>query len=255
MLQISEKFINFANYHINMNYRQAKIVSRTIIFLIVVLAIFGLYRCIKPDTAELPALPDDDTPTITHQKNKRPRVTNLNDQFNDLNSAHVEYAVKFGIQPINTSKDILTINKAIVEVKSGKEYYISPLTHSYPFLVEPAAKLLHDIGTEFNQRLAEVYPKANYQINATSLLRTTESVSRLKEGNANSTENSAHLYGTTFDVSYVKFREGENNSDQISDADLKILLAEVLLGLKQKGRCLVKYERKQGCFHITTTGK
>ncbi|MDE6534644.1 MAG: hypothetical protein K2K82_01395 [Muribaculaceae bacterium] len=238
-----------------MNYRQAKIVSRTIIFLIVLLAIFGLYRCIKSDTTTEDTVPDDDTPTVTQKKKERPRVTNLSDQFNDLNDAHVEYAVKFGIQPIETLKDIMAINKAIVEVKSGKEYFISPLTHSYAFLVEPAARLLHDIGSEFNQRLAEVYPGADYQINATSLLRTTESVSRLKKGNVNSTENSAHLYGTTFDVSYVKFHEGEKNSIQLSDADLKILLAEVLLGLKEEGRCLVKYERKQGCFHITSTGK
>lgn len=254
MLQISEKFINFANYHINMNYRQAKIVSRTIIFLIVLLAIFGLYRCIRPDIPEIMS-DDDDTPTVTHQsKKERHRVYNFNTQFDDINDAHIDYARQLGIQPIETSKDIMAINKPIVKIESGKEYYISPLTHSYAYLVDPAAVLLHDIGAEFNQLLAKDYPGADYRINVTSILRTIESVSRLKKGNKNSTENSAHLYGTTFDISYVKFQEGAENGVQISDGDLKLLLAEVLLGLKEEGRCLVKYERKQGCFHITTTG-
>ena len=33
--------------------------------------------------------------------------------------------------------------------------------------------------------------------------------------------------------------------------DLKWVLSEVLRDMRQANRCLVKYEVKQGCFHIT----
>lgn len=243
-----------------MNYRQAKIVLRTSIFLIVLGAAFGLYTCIRSDNADL--LPESEsTPSTTSSANtspkKKTRITPIYSyakQFDDLNDVHLEYANKVGITPIEKTKDILTLTRPIVEVKTCKDYYISPLSHSYPFLVEPAALLLHDIGAEFNRKV-EKEGGAGYKLNVTSLLRTSESVGRLKKGNVNSTENSAHLYGTTFDISYVKFREDTMNLKRLSEIDLKNILAEVVLEMKEKGRCKVKYERKQGCFHITSTGK
>ena len=33
---------------------------------------------------------------------------------------------------------------------------------------------------------------------------------------------------------------------------LKLVLSEVLRDLREAERCYVKYELKQGCFHITT---
>ena len=41
----------------------------------------------------------------------------------------------------------------------------------------------------------------------------------------------------------------------VSADTLKMVLSEVLRDLKQAGRCYVKYELKQGCFHITTRMK
>ena len=92
----------------------------------------------------------------------------------------------------------------------------------------------------------------NYRIKVTSALRTLESVNRLKKRNIKSLNRSAHLFGTTFDVSYVKF-PCDSITVARTDGDLKNLLAEILLDLRSEGRCLVKYERKQGCFHITAT--
>lgn len=182
------------------------------------------------------------------------KVQNHSKQFNDLNDAHLAYAQHVGITPIRNTRQIMRISKPIVRVNDCEEYSLDNLTHSYPILVEPAALLLHDIGAEFNRKLA-AQGGGKYRIKVTSLLRTSESVNRLKRGNVNSTENSAHLYGTTFDISYVDFPEGHLNTRKHSDGDLKNLLAEVLLEMKEQGRCLVKFERKQGCFHITSTGK
>ncbi|WP_373828360.1 DUF5715 family protein, partial [Bacteroides heparinolyticus] len=37
----------------------------------------------------------------------------------------------------------------------------------------------------------------------------------------------------------------------VSSDTLKLVLSEVLRDLKQAEKCYVKYELKQGCFHIT----
>lgn len=181
------------------------------------------------------------------------RVGHLAKQFTDLNPEHLAVAERIGIRPIRSTSDIMKINRPIVEVKTNDNYHIDGLAHSYAYLIPEAADLLDSIGSRFNRKLAS-QGGGRYKIKVTSLLRTNESVSRLKRRNVNSTENSAHLYGTTFDISYVDFYEGAMNTRRHTDGELKNLLAEVLLELREEGHCLVKYERKQGCFHITTTG-
>ncbi len=236
-----------------MNYRQAKIVLRTLIILMILGVAFWTYQCVR--TREITMIPETMTPkSMIHEAKSNGKVYDYNAQFADLNDAHLRYAKKIGISPIKTDRDIMTISRPIVEVTGGEDFYVSPLTHSYAYLVEPAAELLHDIGKEFNSKLRE-NGGGRYRINVTSLLRTAESVGRLKKGNVNSTENSAHLYGTTFDISYVKFDEDFTNTTKYKEEGLKMMLAEVLLKMKEQGRCLVKYERKQGCFHVTSTGK
>lgn len=65
----------------------------------------------------------------------------------------------------------------------------------------------------------------------------------------NASANSAHLFGTTFDIAYARFKKSafrETETDK-----LKSVLAEVLRDLRNEKRCYVRYEYKQGCFHIT----
>lgn len=249
-----------------MNYRQAQIVLKIAIILVILLCAGGIYRCVRADK-EPPAPPqteqtdeevDDDGKKVdqelVHRLDIDPKVHNLAKQFNDLNDEHLQYARHIGIKPISSTRDIWRNKKPMVKVESCEDFQVDKLTHSYPYLVEPASRLLHDIGAEFNQKLKN-QGGGDYQIKVTSLLRTSESVNRLKRGNVNSTQNSAHLYGTTFDISYVDFPEGHLNEKKHTDGDLKNLLSEVLLDMKAQGRCLVKFERKQGCFHITSTGK
>lgn len=249
-----------------MNYRQAKIVLRASIFLLILLCCVQIYRCTRPSGENSPAevtatlaeqpkatAPRKDTVSV-RRLNISAKVRSHSVQFNDLNDAHIACAVRIGIKPIGGLRDIMKIDKPIVGIKSCDDYTVDNLRHSYPYLVEPAALLLHDIGAEFNRRLRQ-QGGGNYKLKVTSVLRTTESVSRLKRNNVNSTQNSAHLYGTTFDISYVDFPEGIGNIHKHTDGDLKNLLAEVLLDFKEQERCLVKFERKQGCFHITSTGK
>jgi hypothetical protein len=63
----------------------------------------------------------------------------------------------------------------------------------------------------------------------------------LGKENENSIENSPHLRGKTFDMSWRAFGENE--------AQLK-LFTSALLELKNQKKCFVKFERN-GCLHIT----
>ena len=79
------------------------------------------------------------------------------------------------------------------------------------------------------------------------MLRTDSSVKRLRKKNLNASANSAHIFGTTFDVAYARYVGGkEKERDK-----LKTVLAEVLQDLRLAKKCYVRYEYKQGCFHIT----
>ena len=84
----------------------------------------------------------------------------------------------------------------------------------------------------------------------TSLLRTPATVSRLRRVNRNATAESTHTFGTTFDISYSRFICDSDTLGRTFE-DLKNLLGEVLLDFKNQGRCYVKMERRQACFHIT----
>ena len=86
----------------------------------------------------------------------------------------------------------------------------------------------------------------------TSLLRTPHTVKRLRRVNRNAVDSSTHQFGTTFDISFTRFHNLDR-SKVTADEDLKNLLGEVLLDMRDNKRCLVKYERKGGCFHITAT--
>lgn len=251
-----------------MNYQQAKIFLLTFIIIVVLIIcglilrpVFSTSTKTEPPLAEVETtLTPTPTPTQTEAKtivkkfHVSEKVGNLSKQFNDLNDAHLVYAKKIGIRPINKTQDILKIRKPIVKVTSGDYYKIDNLTHSYPYLVEEAAQLLDTIAVRFNRKLSE-RSNAHYKLKVTSLLRTQESVGRLKRRNVNSTSNSAHLYATTFDISYSNFIEGWFNTTKLNNEQLKNLLAEVLLELREEGKCLVKFERKESCFHITATGK
>lgn len=173
----------------------------------------------------------------------------LGQVFNDSNSMQLEVARRFGIEPISDLSSAYFMKRPLVKVESNRYYQIDSLRHSLPYLVPEAATLLEEIGKNFIDSLHS-RGGDSYRIKVTSLLRTPESVGRLRRVNVNATDSSAHQYATTFDISYTSFYCLDNNR-QINQGDLKNLLAEVLLDLREQGRCLVKYERKTGCYHVT----
>ena len=123
------------------------------------------------------------------------------------------------------------------------------------FLPVPrASELLDTIGSNFLDSLTAKGLNPN-QIIVTSVLRSQSDVKRLRRRNGNASANSAHCYGATFDVSWKRFKKVEDEDGrplQDVNADtLKLVLSEVLRDLRQADKCYIKYELKQGCFHIT----
>ena len=174
--------------------------------------------------------------------------------FNDLNDTHMAVAKKIGVKPIQGRDEAMRMTSKLVEIESGDLYHVDSLTHSIPFLVPKAGALLDSIGANFLDSLENKGLNPN-QVIVTSVLRTKDDVKRLRRVNTNASANSVHMYGTTFDISYNRFfkvedPDGRPMQDVRADT-LKLVLSEVLRDLKKKEMCYVKYELKQGCFHIT----
>ncbi len=170
--------------------------------------------------------------------------------FSDKNDRHLSAATAIGIDPITDINSAWEISRPMVKISTCREYFVDNLTHSIPYLIPEAAELLREIGQRFNDSL-EARGGGHYRIKLTSVLRTPETVARLRKRNRNASKSSAHQYGTTFDIGYSKFICDSVNIPR-TQADLKGLLGEILQDLRNDGRCYVKHERRQGCFHITT---
>ena len=165
--------------------------------------------------------------------------------FGDLNEAHLNVAQAIGITPIASRKEAEHMKEKLQHIETNDLYVVDSLTHSIPYLIKGAAQLLDTIGTNFLDSLTAKGLNPN-KIIVTSVLRTEDDVKRLRRRNGNASANSAHFYGTTFD--------GRPLQDVSSDT-LKLVLSEVLRDLRKADKCYIKYELKQGCFHITTRGK
>lgn len=169
--------------------------------------------------------------------------------FNDSNYLHIASASRVGIEPLSGIRAAWEAGARLERLRSCREYYLDELTHSLPYLVPGAHRLLRDIGAAFRDSL-QARGGGDYRIKVTSVLRTPRLVRQLRRRNRNAVDTSAHLYGTTFDISYAKFICDSTRVPRTQE-DMKNLLGEVVYTMREQGRCYVKYERKQGCFHIT----
>lgn len=203
------------------------------------------YVGVNPYERHMDTMPDDGCVKMKIN----PLGGTLGRVFNDSNYVHLDEAERIGISPIETLADVWHVRRPVCHIKSCREYVVDSLTHSLPYLVPEAADLLKEIGARFNDSLAARGGGA-YRLKVTSVLRTKAAIKRLRRRNGNAVEASAHQFGTTFDISYAKFICDSVTVNRTQE-DLKNLLGEVLKAVRDEGGCYVKYERKQGCFHIT----
>ncbi len=174
--------------------------------------------------------------------------------FGDLPDKHLSVAQTIGIQPLADRKEAESLKEKLAHITSNELYSVDSLTYSIPYLVPKAGALLDSIGSNFLDSLTSKGLNPN-QVIVTSVLRTKDDVKRLRRRNGNASEKSAHFYGTTFDISWKRFKKMEDEDGRplqnVGADTLKMVLSEVLRDLRKADKCYVKYELKQGCFHIT----
>ena len=201
------------------------------------------------------AMPHTDfSATATAKKHKIYSVPSFKACFPDTQSVQLAAAMKWGVKRVKNREDAEKRKSELVYVGANPYYHIDKLYSSIPYLVPRAAVLLQDIGQAFFDSLYVKGINLHRPI-VTSVLRTEADVTKLRRHNGNATENSCHLYGTTFDICYNRYEtvqapDGPERRAVRNDS-LKYVLCEVLRDMREQGRCYIKYEVKQGCFHMT----
>lgn len=174
-------------------------------------------------------------------------VRNYDESFPDSQSLQLAAALKYGVRPVMNRADAEHRKNELVYIDVNPYYSLKPLSSSVPYLVPRAAILLHDIAKTFADSLQTKGVPFN-KLLVSSVLRTQDDVMKLRQYNHNATSNSCHLYGTTFDIAYNRYAPVTR---AVRNDTLKWVLSEVLNDFRNQGRCYVKHEKLQGCFHIT----
>jgi uncharacterized protein YcbK (DUF882 family) len=218
----------------------------------------------KPEAAVDSALTADAAPASVAEtakpaaNDKKPHrilsVPSYTATFPDTNAVQLVAAQKWGVTPVKNREDAESRKRELVYIGSNPYYHVDPLYSSIPYLVPRAAVLLQDIGQAFFDSL---YVKGVpfHKLIVTSVLRSQDDVVKLRRRNGNATENSCHLYGTTFDICYNRYQTVQDPAGphrrMVRNDTLKWVLSEVLRDMREQQRCYIKYEVKQGCFHMT----
>ena len=180
-------------------------------------------------------------------------VPHFGNTFPDQQDVQIVAASRHGVAPVQNREEAEHSKGKLVYVGSNPFFYVDKLNNSIPYLVPRASVLLQDIGRAYFDSL-QIKGIPLHKIIVTCILRTKDDVSKLRTRNGNATENSCHLYGTTFDVCYNRYKQIQTEKQprrQVQDDTLKWVFSEVLRDFREKNRCYIKYEVKQGCFHIT----
>ena len=180
-------------------------------------------------------------------------VPHFGNTFPDQQDVQILAATKHGVKPVQNRLEAENSKGKLVYVGSNPFFYVDKLNNSIPYLVPRASVLLQDIGRAYFDSL-QIKGIPLHKIIVTSILRTKDDVAKLRTRNGNATENSCHLYGTTFDICYNRYKQIQTREQprrQVQNDTLKWVFSEVLRDFRDKNRCYIKYEVKQGCFHIT----
>ena len=211
---------------------------------------------------ELSATPDTEQggkPSIFFDKDGKEvkhrifSVPHFGNTFPDQQDVQILAATKHGVKPVQNRLEAENSKGKLVYVGSNPFFYVDKLNNSIPYLVPRASVLLQDIGRAYFDSL-QIKGIPLHKIIVTSILRTKDDVAKLRTRNGNATENSCHLYGTTFDICYNRYKQIQTREQprrQVQNDTLKWVFSEVLRDFRDKNRCYIKYEVKQGCFHIT----
>ena len=229
-------------------YPKPYVIGASVLVVVLIICLFTCKGSCESSIAD--AVKADRARVGRPEKAHRLRYVKYKREFNDLNDKHLSVAKKIGIKPLETREALADVKDKLVKIDDNRAYEVDKLTHSVPYLVPEAASLLQEIGESFRDSLV-MHHYSPYKIIVTSVLRTDEDVKKLSKRNVNASKRSVHCYGTTFDITYKRFHRMDNSEPETSQAKLQAVLGEVLSDLKKQGRCYVKFEVKQACFHVT----
>lgn len=224
---------------------------------IAVVVLLALVRWVFPGVAAPRTTIASPAPPVTSQPSpvssrqlphKIRSVASYAAAFPDTNAVQLVAAQKWGVSPVKNREDAESRKRELVYMAANPYYHVDPLYSSIPYLVPRAAVLLQDIGQAFFDSL-HVKGLPLHQMIVTSVLRSQDDVAKLRRRNGNATEKSCHLYGTTSDICYNRYHAV--GPREVRNDTLKYVLSEVLRDMRQQNRCYIKYEVKQGCFHMT----
>ncbi len=200
------------------------------------------------------------TESATKLKNKiylKPSCYHTHSYFNKLNDSvhnYLEESYLSGIKKsIKRSFEIPNFVKtgALVPLKNNEVYLVDTLKYSYAYLTPKADKLLFEIGKRFQRKIENTNLNGTKLI-VTSALRTINKVKLLRLINKNAVKYSAHLHGTTFDITYLKYAHNKQGISSAEIIGLSEVLAKTLYELRLREKCWVTFERFQSCFHIVS---
>ena len=169
-------------------------------------------------------------------------------EFADMQGKHKSAAEIYGFKaaPLKEKDEVRNV-QGLERVRSCRFYKVNEMKHGLPYLTPSAKEELRSLSRDFQAgcRSKAITPA---RLIVTSMLRTEEDVQGLREENQNAVEDSAHQYGTTFDISWAHF---QSYNKKVDGQEYLSILSDVLRKHRKEGRVFVRYEVRQECFHIT----
>jgi hypothetical protein len=194
----------------------------------------------------------------------------------DVNREQIAKAKALGLEAASFQQMASLAERGrLVRMDDSTGYWVvDTLTQSAPFLTPDAAAMLTEVGRRFQARLDSLGLPA-FRMEVTSVMRTAEDQAHLRRINANASKIvSAHQFGTTLDVSHLRFAAPANPLPDSSAARsdprvaqiyalaldsvaahnasaLSAILGRVIHQMKGEGKLLVMMERQQAVYHMT----
>ena len=194
------------------------------------------------------------------------------------NADHVARARQLGVRAVSDSMiDSLVSVGRFVELEDSTRFWVVRRGPSPAYVVPSMQSLLEELGTRFQDRLADL-GLPPYRMEVTSALRTADRQAELRRTNGNAAAGvSSHEFGTTVDLSYAAFAppaevprnllagvpsELTPHIERIVDLafesvsarksrELGAIFSQVLEEAQNEGLVLVIYERQQTVYHLT----
>jgi hypothetical protein len=192
----------------------------------------------------------------------------------DVSAVQIVPARELGIQPGTPLEQLISDGQVVQLPEETSLWVLRDLNYSKPYLVPSAEAMLEEIGNRFQAKLDSM-GLPHFRMEVTSALRTADSQAQLRRRNRNAAPTeSAHEFGTTFDIAYRKFSppmdDGTGREPLPLDArgrvvsdsmwtlvarqrgvELQALLGRVLQEMRLEGKLYTRMERSQPVYHTT----